>query len=172
MCSVWEFLFLGGWQEEAHSVTFWAKETPVCVHTYRSLCLIERPRGQHSGMPGQLLFRSSHVPKLPSGLDCYCDSLHLFEASRLTDVIHPLHTHTTLCVGLKKKEKRKRSQETGGESEAFVSDLKPGDFSNLLQSMSHVNFSLGTCHRLRRNRNEQGKPFLYIVRNYKLISNK
>lgn len=108
MRSVLESLFLGGCQEEAHSVTFWAKETLACVHTYSFLCLIEKPRGQHGGVPGQLLFRSSHIPKLPSGLDCYCDSRHLFfEASRLTDVIHPLHTRTTLCIGLKKKEKGK-----------------------------------------------------------------
>lgn len=80
----------------------------MCVHTYRSLRLIEKPRGQHGGVPGQLLFRSSHIPKLPSGLDCYCDSLHLFEASRLTDDIHLLHTRTTLYVGLKKKESREK----------------------------------------------------------------
>lgn len=113
MRSVWESLFLGGWQEEAHSVTFWAKETPVCAHIYISLCLIEKARGQHGSMPGQLLFRSSHIPKLPSALDCCCDSLHLcFEASRLTGVIHPLHTYNFMCrFKEERKEKGHRKQE-------------------------------------------------------------
>lgn len=114
---------------------------PLRVSTPTALCLIEKPRGQHGGVPGQLLFRSSHIPKLPSGLGCYCDSLHLFfEASRLTDVIHPPHTYNFMCR-FKKEGKGKGHRKQEGKVKLSFLTLSQG-ISRTFCSQCHMLISV------------------------------